>query len=212
MHDSSDYSVTLHPVDGAAQPAWLVGIYGTGGVPARWGDWLAALSASPAAGAALSAALVALPVDAIFLEFCPITAATRGSWVAAVARVAPGLGARPPSPAAFAARLAGGSAPEVRTFPNTSGDAQLVVPCPPAAGGSAAAYGHLLSFLRGAPAAQVGALWAAAATALRARLSARPGPAWLSTSGLGVPWLHIRVDDRPKYIGWEPFRRLPPAG
>jgi hypothetical protein len=31
-------------------------------------------------------------------------------------------------------------------------------------------------------------------------------PVWLSTAGAGVAWLHIRLDDRPKYYGYTPFR------
>ena len=34
------------------------------------------------------------------------------------------------------------------------------------------------------------------------------GPAniWLSTSGLGVYWLHVRLDTRPKYYQYAPYR------
>jgi hypothetical protein len=212
MHVDPAHSVSISPVAGAAEPAWVLGIDGPGGHPARWGDWLTALATVPAARDALTSALVSLPLPAAFVEWCPVSGSTRGAWVAAVARAAPGLSAHPANPAAFAAAFGGAVAPAVRTFANRSGDARLIAPCPPAAGASAVDYGHLLSFLRGAPAAQVHAVWAAAAEAMEARLARGPGPVWLSTSGLGVPWLHVRVDDRPKYIGWEPFRRLPPAG
>ena len=42
------------------------------------------------------------------------------------------------------------------------------------------------------------------ADAVAARLSDRP--LWLSTSGAGVAWLHVRLDDRPKYIQHAPYR------
>lgn len=29
---------------------------------------------------------------------------------------------------------------------------------------------------------------------------------WLSTHGLGVPWLHVRIDNSPKYIAFEEYR------
>jgi len=29
---------------------------------------------------------------------------------------------------------------------------------------------------------------------------------WLSTSGLGVGWLHVRLDSRPKYYTYEPYK------
>jgi hypothetical protein len=32
-------------------------------------------------------------------------------------------------------------------------------------------------------------------------------PRWLSTSGLGVFWLHVRLDQRPKYYAHTPYRR-----
>ena len=28
---------------------------------------------------------------------------------------------------------------------------------------------------------------------------------WLSTSGLGVKWVHVRIDSSPKYYNWEPY-------
>ena len=28
---------------------------------------------------------------------------------------------------------------------------------------------------------------------------------WVSTSGLGVAWLHVRVEDRPKYYTWQEY-------
>lgn len=32
-------------------------------------------------------------------------------------------------------------------------------------------------------------------------------PVWLSTSGMGIPWLHMRLDQKPKYYSFEPFAR-----
>lgn len=29
---------------------------------------------------------------------------------------------------------------------------------------------------------------------------------WLSTHGKGVGWLHVRIDDCPKYISWSPYK------
>jgi hypothetical protein len=36
-------------------------------------------------------------------------------------------------------------------------------------------------------------------------------PVWLSTAGAGVAWLHVRLDDRPKYYGHGPYRQRPLA-
>ena len=102
----------------------------------------------------------------------------------------------------FASKLVG-PAP-VHTFANLSGDALLVAP---RALQPHHAWPHLATFLRGAPDAQISAFWQAAGEACLARLAERPGPLWLSTSGLGVYWLHLRLDSRPKYISHGPFRQ-----
>jgi Family of unknown function (DUF6940) len=32
-------------------------------------------------------------------------------------------------------------------------------------------------------------------------------PVWLSPAGAGVSWLHLRLDDQPKYYGYAPYRQ-----
>jgi hypothetical protein len=86
------------------------------------------------------------------------------------------------------------------TFPNLARDALLVVPSPITA---TEAYGHLATFVRTAPEVQVRSVWAAAARVVRENLG--PTPRWLSTSGLGVSWLHLRLDTRPKYYQFTPY-------
>lgn len=60
--------------------------------------------------------------------------------------------------------------------------------------------------MRRAPRLQVRAFWSAVATAVEERLARSSRPLWLSTSGLGVAWVHARLDERPKYFAWAPFR------
>jgi hypothetical protein len=91
----------------------------------------------------------------------------------------------------------------VAAFPNLGGDAILVVPRPIA---EPSAYGHLAAFVRHAPEEQRHALWRQVGEAMAQRLSAKP--VWLSTAGAGVSWLHVRLDDQPKYYGYGPYRRL----
>ena len=91
----------------------------------------------------------------------------------------------------------------VVTFPNLSGDAVLVVPCPVA---EFEIYGHLAAFVRNAPEAQLHELWRSVAVAMLQRVS--DCPVWLSTAGMGVSWLHVRLDDRPKYYGYVPFQKV----
>lgn len=104
-------------------------------------------------------------------------------------------------PSAFEARF--GAAP-IASFENLGGDAVLVVPAPRSSDPS---YAHLARFLREAPEAQRDALWPAVALAMMERLG--DAPTWLSTSGLGVPWVHVRLDARPKYYTHAAYRTAP---
>lgn len=90
---------------------------------------------------------------------------------------------------------------EVVKFANLRGDATLVAPCP---SGPDSAYGHLAAFVRSAPVAQTHQLWGVIAEAMQERISRKP--VWLNTAGMGVAWLHVRLDDRPKYYGYAPYR------
>jgi hypothetical protein len=47
------------------------------------------------------------------------------------------------------------------------------------------------------------AVWATAARLVRENLG--DTPRWLSTAGLGVPWLHLRLDSYPKYYRYRPY-------
>ena len=91
---------------------------------------------------------------------------------------------------------------DVVTFSNLGRDATLVVPCPRA---EPSLYAHLGAFLRGAPEPQIHALWVAVARAVERRLGQEP--LWLSTAGMGVAWLHVRLDDRPKYYAHREYAR-----
>lgn len=39
-------------------------------------------------------------------------------------------------------------------------------------------------------------------------LNANGSPRWLSTSGLGVSYLHVRIDSRPKYYSFDEYRNF----
>jgi hypothetical protein len=92
----------------------------------------------------------------------------------------------------------------VIAFPNLGGDAILVVP---RLLGPPTAYGHLAAFVREAPAHQIHGLWQRVGQEMQNRIGSKP--VWLNTAGAGVPWLHVRFDDRPKYYAFEPFRLAP---
>lgn len=92
----------------------------------------------------------------------------------------------------------------VTSFANLSGDAHLVVPLPRAA---EEVYAHLALFSRGAPLEQQHAFWRTVGAAVAAELSDQP--LWVSTAGTGVYWLHVRLDERPKYYSYAAYRAWP---
>jgi len=92
---------------------------------------------------------------------------------------------------------------QVVSFPNRGGDALLVVPCPEK---KQPGYAHIGDFVRQAGEEQVQALWRTVGEQTLQAIGQEPK--WLSTSGLGVYWLHVRIDSRPKYYQTEEYKRL----
>ncbi|MBT8440977.1 MAG: hypothetical protein KJO76_01230 [Gammaproteobacteria bacterium] len=105
------------------------------------------------------------------------------------------------NPSAFAEYFAAADPGGVVEFASLDHDAILIVPCPE---NSSSDYGHLAAYLRHASKAQQQALWELVGAAMQRRLSRNP--VWLSTAGGGVPWVHVRLDDRPKYYAYAPYR------
>lgn len=99
-----------------------------------------------------------------------------------------------------------GNAPTVCSFENLGGDARLVSPLPQH-GISDTNYSHLAIFVRNAPKSQIAFFWALAAAQYLNELEKSAGKRWFSTNGMGVAWLHLRLDTRPKYYSYEPFTR-----
>lgn len=147
--------------------------------------------------------LAEAPYDAYLWETPPVARATAERGFECMLMDNPALARLKPDASAFAPHFeAARPGADVVTFPNLGGDAFLVAPLP--RGG---AYPHLAAFARGAPAAQQHALWRAVGAQVTARLSG--SPLWLSTCGLGVAWLHVRLDSRPKYYAYRPYREAP---
>lgn len=141
------------------------------------------------------------PFSAFRWETPSVTSATQDRLFEFVLVDSPGL-ASAPEREAFAEHFDSNSQQEgVVCFDNLRGDAGLVVPSPQADDSS---YVHLASFVRQAPLSQQHALWQAVGRAVTKRLSHRP--LWLSTAGGGVAWLHVRLDSRPKYYSYGPYR------
>lgn len=89
----------------------------------------------------------------------------------------------------------------VISFANLSEDATLVVPRPTNIDTN---YAHLAVFIRTATQEEKRDLWKL--TARRYKELIGTEKRWLSTSGLGVYWLHLRIDRRPKYYTHHPYR------
>jgi len=150
-------------------------------------------------------ALARSPLAAFFWETPPMTVSTVERPFEFVLTDARGLAGASPEIDAFREHFARDEDGDgVVAFDNLGGDATLVVPCPLA---SPDAYAHLAAFVRKAPATQVHALFRRLATEALARLSDRP--LWLSTAGMGVYWLHVRLDARPKYYRHAPYKTPP---
>jgi len=147
------------------------------------------------------ACLADAPFHALRWETPPVTADTLDRPFEFVLVDSPWLAA-PPDSSTFAEHFSA-SALAV-TFANLGQDAILVAPCPTA---GPADYCHLAAFLREAPDLQQHELWRKVGLAMRSRVSSRP--VWLSTAGGGVDWLHVRLDDQPKYYSHAPYRRTP---
>lgn len=77
----------------------------------------------------------------------------------------------------------------------------MVAPCPDGSFDGAS----ISTFLRSASAENIGALWSQVGEEVSKKVNDKP--TWISTAGLGVPWLHVRLDERPKYYRYEPYRR-----
>jgi hypothetical protein len=155
---------------------------------------------------AFRAYFIGLLADVPFLAYTwetpPITEATVNKAFEFVQVDYPHLDDVPPDPGVFEAYFKSADASEwIVAFPNLGKDAYLVAPCPRAPD---SAYPHLAAFTRAAPEPQQHALWRGVADALEQRLHAQP--IWLSTAGAGVSWLHVRLDSRPKYYRFDPYR------
>lgn len=92
---------------------------------------------------------------------------------------------------------------KVVSFSNLGGDAQLVVPTPMI---DPSNYAHLAIFVRNAPKDQIRKFWQTTGEVYEQKIGAKT--VWLSTAGLGVSWLHIRIDSRPKYYRFQAYKVL----
>ena len=138
------------------------------------------------------ARLAEIPVDAYCFETPPLTKQMLTEPFECVFIDSPLLARQEADPQPFQEhfRKPHGSV----AFQSLGKDALLVAPCPE---NESTCYTHLAAFLRSASKEEARQLWKIVAEALEERLA--DTPIWLSTAGLGVSWLHVRLDTRPKY-------------
>lgn len=165
-----------------------------------WGEVLALWIDEPKFSAAFDAALAAAPWEAFRWETPALRCEELDEPFEFVVIDAPEL-PECPDPTPFAEHFRDAADRPVVRFNNIGGDAELVVPCPIA---DETAYAQLAHFVRRAPASQRHALWHEVGLAMERRVDDRP--VWLSTAGSGVAWLHVRLDDSPKYYAHTPYR------
>lgn len=172
------------------------------GRPLTFDEVLTGWAEQDAARDAIIDDLVAAPYAAYFWELPGLRAGSLEVPYEHVVVDAPALVGARPAPEVFADEVGEAG---VASFDNLGRDARLVVPAHDE-GVAAEAYTHLAAFVRAAPRTQAHVVFLEASRTLREELTR--GPRWLSTSGLGVPWVHVRIDQRPKYISHAPYRRV----
>jgi hypothetical protein len=160
--------------------------------------WIEALRDEGDARAILTEALRAAPFRAYLWETPALDHRDIPAEMAILE--SPRLGLAGADPAAFAGAFREAA---IATFANLGGDSLLVAPHP----AHARDAGHLAAFVRSAPDAVIDALWIAVGDAAAGWRETRAQPLWISTSGLAVPWLHVRLDGAPKYYAYRAYAR-----
>ncbi len=136
--------------------------------------------------------------DAFFWEHPPLCIANIDSATEFVLLDSPTLAGLSPNPGPFKTYF--NRENDIVSFHSLGGDAFLIAPTPSE---PLTASVHLAAFVRNAAETQVERLWQETGRALRQTLGDQH--LWLSTSGLGVAWLHIRLDSYPKYYQHRPY-------
>jgi hypothetical protein len=172
------------------------------GAPLSWSDVIDGWQRNHSFRSFFISILIDAPFSAYFWETPPLTDATINREFEFVLVDSPRLAGIYTDRQAFADQFAA-ARPDVSVieFSNLGGDATLIVPC---GTGPLSAYSQISTFARTAPADQQHQLWTQVGATLEQQLTAQP--IWLSTSGLGVYWIHIRIDSVPKYYTHAPYR------
>ena len=144
--------------------------------------------------------LVDCAFQGYFWEHPPMTSETLEQIYEFVLVKNKGLAQIKSNPKAFAAYFQEDQL--VVDFDNLGKNARLITPCPI----DQKDYAHLAKFTRQAPESQIDIFWQRVGE--RYLDIIKEGKRWLSTSGLGVYWLHVRIDTVPKYYSHKAYRNL----
>jgi hypothetical protein len=152
-----------------------------------------------------ASSLCGIPFEAYCWDMPPLRRADVGRPFESVFVESPSLGWSVPDSGPFEKHftLDASAIGVVAIFASLGRDAVLIAPYPHAVHDS---YTHLVAFMRKAPPTQIDQLWSAVGQAVESRLGEQP--IWLSTAGLGISWLHIRIDSRPKYYRHKPYAAI----
>ena len=144
--------------------------------------------------------LIEVPFSAYFWENKPVTNKTTGQDYEFIIRGSNVFDAKVADKKAFSSYFREDN--DVVSFDNLGGDAKLVVPC--FRGNNPEHYTHFASFIRNVNEIQLHKFWQKLGIEYQKAINEKP--LWLSTSGLGIYWLHVRLDSIPKYYTYEPYR------
>jgi hypothetical protein len=149
--------------------------------------------------------LANIDLEAYFWEFPALSGNTLATPTEFAITDAPTLATISPQPGVFREHFATAGQHAVAQFLSLGEDATLIAPVPRS---DSATFPHLARFVRNANTEQSRELWLQTGQAMLTKLADLPAdtPLWLSTSGLGVGWLHIRLDSRPKYYQYAPYK------
>jgi hypothetical protein len=172
--------------------------------PVSFGAYLKLLEEDQEFASWFTDLLAGADYEAFFWEHPPLSDANIDSGVEFILLDSPALARLSPNPEPFRSHFERDREGEIVSFRSLGGDAVLLAPRP---SGSPEACVHLAAFVRQAAQSQIESLWRETGRAMRENLSERK--LWLSTSGLGVSWLHIRLDSYPKYYQHRPYATVP---
>ncbi|NJL86394.1 MAG: hypothetical protein HC886_11095 [Leptolyngbyaceae cyanobacterium SM1_1_3] len=206
--EQGNFAIFLEAIASDRQRLWLT--RAESGTALGWSDVLSGWQQNPEFRQLFTQSLADLPYAAFFWETPPLSGETLLLPFECCVIDSPRLAEVTAAPEAFAdyiGRDRGEQVNQIEAFPSLKGDTLLVVP---GWGSAGQQYAHLAAFVRSAPASQAHALWKTVGRRATALLNEQGRqPLWISTSGLGVYWLHVRLDTFPKYYRHLPYQTMP---